>query len=213
LFASLGDQRTSDMRINFAQAFNALGTIIGPAVGSYFLLRNNVAGSTDLTSVKTLYIVIGSVIATIAILFSFVKVPALIDPHGAVDPAAANVDTHPEKGLFQHRHFKWAVLAQFFNVAAQAGTWAFFINYGHEEMGFSDAVAGNYMIIFFVLMLTGRFVGTFLMRFIAPHSLLAIFAACNIVMCLIIAQSLGWPSFIAFVDAELLFQYHVPDHF
>lgn len=211
--ASLGDQRTSDMRINFAQAFNALGTIIGPAVGSYFLLRNNVEGSTDLTSVKTLYIVIGSVIATIAVLFSFVKVPALIDPHGAVDPEAANIDTHPEKGLFEHKHFKWAVLAQFFNVAAQAGTWAFFINYGHEKMGFTDAVAGNYMILFFVLMLTGRFVGTFLMRFIAPHSLLAIFAACNIVMCLIITQSLGWPSFIALLMLNFFFSIMFPTIF
>lgn len=211
--ASLGDQRTSDMRINFAQAFNALGTIIGPAVGSYFLLRNNVEGSTDLTSVKTLYIVIGSVIATIAVLFSFVKVPELTDPHVAANPAAANVDTHPEKGLFEHRHFKWAVLAQFFNVAAQAGTWAFFINYGHEKMGFTDAVAGNYMILFFVLMLTGRFVGTFLMRFIAPHSLLAIFAACNIVMCLIITQSLGWPSFIALMMLNFFFSIMFPTIF
>jgi len=212
--ASLGDQRTSDMRINFAQAFNALGTIIGPAVGSYFLLRNNVEGSTDLTSVKTLYIVIGSVIATIAVLFSFVKVPALIDPHvTAVDPEAANVDTHPERKLFQHRHFKWAVIAQFFNVAAQSGTWAFFINYGHEKMGFTDAVAGNYMILFFVLMLTGRFVGTFLMRFIAPHTLLAIFAACNIVMCLIVAQSLGWPSFIALLMLNFFFSIMFPTIF
>jgi FHS family L-fucose permease-like MFS transporter len=211
--ASLGDQRTSDMRINFAQAFNALGTIIGPAVGSYFLLRNNVEGSTDLTSVKTLYIVIGSVIATIAVLFSFVKVPALTDPHVAVNPDAANVDTHPEKGLFEHRHFKWAVIAQFFNVAAQAGTWAFFINYGHETMGFTDVVAGNYMILFFVLMLTGRFVGTFLMRFIAPHSLLAIFAACNIVMCLIIAQSWGWPSFIALLMLNFFFSIMFPTIF
>jgi MFS transporter, FHS family, L-fucose permease len=211
--ASLGDQRTSDMRINFAQAFNALGTIIGPAVGSYFLLRNNVEGSTDLTSVKTLYIVIGSVIAAIAILFSFVKVPPLIDPHVSVDPEAANVDTHPEKGLFEHRHFKWAVIAQFFNVAAQAGTWAFFINYGHEKMGFTDAVAGNYMILFFVLMLTGRFVGTFLMRFIAPHSLLAIFAACNIAMCLLIAQSWGWPSFIALLMLNFFFSIMFPTIF
>ncbi|WP_026630383.1 L-fucose:H+ symporter permease [Dyadobacter alkalitolerans] len=211
--ASLGDQRTSDMRINFAQAFNALGTIIGPAVGSYFLLRNNVEGSTDLTSVKTLYIVIGSVIATIAVLFSFVKVPALTDPHVVADPAAANVDTHPEKGLFEHRHFKWAVIAQFFNVAAQAGTWAFFINYGHEKMGFTDVVAGNYMILFFVLMLTGRFVGTFLMRFVAPHTILAIFAACNIVMCLIIAQSLGWPSFIALLMLNFFFSIMFPTIF
>lgn len=211
--ASLGDQRTSDQRINFAQAFNALGAIIGPAIGSYFLLRNNTEGSTDLTSVKTLYIVIGSVIATIAILFSFVKVPALTDPHAAVDPDAVNVDVEPGKTLFDHKHFVWAVIAQFFNVAAQGGTWAFFINYGHEKMGFTDATAGNYMVLFMGLMLAGRFVGTFLMRVIAPHSLLAIFAACNIVMCIIIAQSFGWPSFIALLMLNFFFSIMFPTIF
>ncbi|WP_080238250.1 L-fucose:H+ symporter permease [Spirosoma rigui] len=211
--ASLGDQRTSDQRINFAQAFNALGAIIGPAIGSYFLLRNNTAGSTDLTSVKTLYIVIGSVIATIAILFSFVKVPALTDPHGVTDTDAANVDAEPGKTLFQHKHFVWAVIAQFFNVAAQGGTWAFFINYGHEKMGFSDATAGNYMVLFMGLMLAGRFVGTFLMRVIAPNNLLAIFAACNIVMCIIVAQSFGWPSFIALMMLNFFFSIMFPTIF
>jgi FHS family L-fucose permease-like MFS transporter len=211
--ASLGDQRTSDQRINFAQAFNALGAIIGPAIGSYFLLRNNTEGSTDLTSVKTLYIAIGSVIATIAILFSFVKVPALTDPHVVDDPAAANVDAEPGKTLFQHKHFVWAVIAQFFNVAAQGGTWAFFINYGHEKMGFTDAKAGNYMVLFMGLMLAGRFVGTFLMRVIAPNRLLAIFAACNIVMCIIVAQSFGWPSFIALMMLNFFFSIMFPTIF
>lgn len=212
--ASLGDQRTSDQRINFAQAFNALGAIIGPAIGSYFLLRNNTEGSTDLTSVKMLYIAIGSVIATIAILFSFVKVPALTDPHAVVvDPEAVNVDVEPGKTLVQHRHFVWAVAAQFFNVAAQGGTWAFFINYGHEKMGFSDATAGNYLVLFMSLMLAGRFAGTFLMRIIAPHTLLAIFAACNVLMCLIIAQSFGWPSFIALLMLNFFFSIMFPTIF
>ena len=212
--ASLGDQRTSDLRINFAQAFNALGTIIGPALGSYFLFGDHVPGSTDLTSVKMLYVVIGGVIAAIAVMFSFVKVPALTDPHVAVgNTDAANVDTHPEKGLFEHKHFKWAVIAQFFNVAAQAGTWAFFINYGHEKMGFTDAVATKWMMPFFILMLTGRFVGTFLMRYIAPPRLLAIFAACNIVMCLFITQSLGWPSFIALMMLNFFFSIMFPTIF
>ena len=212
--ASLGDQRTSDQRINFAQAFNALGAIIGPAIGSYFLLRNNTEGSTDLTSVKMLYIAIGSVIATIAILFSFVKVPALTDPHAVVaNPDAANVDVEPGKSLFEHKHFVWAVIAQFFNVAAQGGTWAFFINYGHEKMGFSDATAGNYLVLFMSLMLAGRFAGTFLMRVIAPHTLLAIFAACNVLMCLIIAQSFGWPSFIALLMLNFFFSIMFPTIF
>ncbi|WP_420148185.1 sugar MFS transporter [Spirosoma sp.] len=211
--ASLGDQRTSDQRINFAQAFNALGAILGPAIGSYFLLRNNTEGSTDLTSVKTLYIAIGSVIATIAILFSFVKVPSLNDPHAVVDPEAENVDVDPGKPLFGHRHFVWAVIAQTFNVAAQGGTWAFFINYGHEKMGFSDATAGNYMVLFMGLMLAGRFVGTFLMRFVQPHTLLATFAACNILMCLIITQSWGWPSFIALLMLNFFFSIMFPTIF
>src|SRR5690606_20853429 len=35
--AALGDQRSSDRRVNFAQAFNAVGSMIGPALGTYFL--------------------------------------------------------------------------------------------------------------------------------------------------------------------------------
>ncbi|MES2826609.1 MAG: L-fucose:H+ symporter permease [Bacteroidota bacterium] len=213
--ASLGDQRTSDQRINFAQAFNAVGAMLGPKIGSYFLLRNNTEGSTDLTSVKILYLVIGSVIAIVGILFFFVKVPKTTDPHAvaAADAAAVNVDVAPDRGLFSHKHFKWAVLAQFFNVAAQAGTWAFFINYGHEKMGFSDEVAGNYMVLFMGMMLAGRFIGTFLMRFIAPNKLLAAFAVGSILMCIIVAQSLGMVSFVALLLINFFFSIMFPTIF
>jgi FHS family L-fucose permease-like MFS transporter len=212
--ASLGDQRSSDQRINFAQSFNAVGAMLGPLIGSYFLLRNNVPGSTDLTSVRLLYLVIGIVIALIAVSFSFVKVPATTDPHAVTaDPDAVNVDLTPGKKLFEHSHFKWAVVAQFFNVAAQAGTWAFFINYGHEKMGFTDLKAGNFMILFMGMMLTGRFVGTFLMRVVAPNKLLAAFALANIVMCIIVAQSLGWPSYIALLMINFFFSIMFPTIF
>lgn len=213
--ASLGDQRTSDQRINFAQSFNAVGAMLGPAIGSYFLLRNNVEGSTDLTSVKILYVVIGVVILLVAVSFSFVKVPPTIDPHAVseADAAAVNIDVAPDKKLFDHKHFVWAVVAQFFNVAAQAGTWAFFINYGHDKMGFSDAVAGNYMVLFMGMMLAGRFIGTFLMRIIAPNKLLAIFSMGNILMCIIVAQSLGTVSFIALLMINFFFSIMFPTIF
>lgn len=213
--ASLGDQRTSDQRINFAQSFNAVGAMLGPAIGSYFLLRNNVEGSTDLTSVKLLYVVIGVVILLVAISFSFVKVPETIDPHAVseADLAAVNVDAAPDRKLFDHRHFVWAVAAQFFNVAAQAGTWAFFINYGHEKMGFSDSEAGNYMVLFMGMMLAGRFIGTFLMRVIAPNKLLAMFALSNILMCIIVAQSFGLVSFIALLMINFFFSIMFPTIF
>ena len=209
--AALGDQRTSDRRINFSQSFNAVGTMIGPALGSNILL----AGSTstgDLGSVKLLYSSIGIVIALVALAFAFVKVPALTDPH-AKDAKAVNIDTTPGKKLFQHRHFTWAAIAQFFNVAAQAGTWGFFINYGHEKMGFTDAEAGNYMILFMAMMAAGRIVGTSLMKFIAPNKLLAAFAFGSMLCCLIVAQSWGWTSFIALLMINFFFSIMFPTIF
>ncbi|SDK29397.1 MFS transporter, FHS family, L-fucose permease [Pedobacter sp. ok626] len=213
--ASLGDQRTSDLRINFAQMFNAVGAIIGPLIGGYFLLSNNVVGSTDLTSVKVLYAVIGLVILAVAVSFSFVKVPPTTDPHAvsAADADAVNVDVAPDKKLFDHKHFVWAVAAQFFNVAAQAGTWAFFINYVHEIVGFSDEKASYFMGVFMGMMLTGRILGTFLMRFISPNKLLATFALGNIIMCIIVAQSLGMVSFFALLMINFFFSIMFPTIF
>jgi FHS family L-fucose permease-like MFS transporter len=96
--ASLGDQRTSDQRINFAQSFNGLGAFIGPFIGGYFILRAGQEHSNDLVSVKTLYMVIGFVILGIAVLFSFIKIPKLTDPHSIVeagkDAYAVPTDPH-----------------------------------------------------------------------------------------------------------------------
>lgn len=211
--ASLGDQRTSDQRVNFAQSFNALGAIIGPAIGAYFLLRHNVSGSTDLTSVKILYLVIGSVIALIAFCFAFVKVPALTDPHQSEGEQLISDDSTGAKPLFQNTHFVWAIAAQFFNVAAQSGVWAFFINYGHEMMGFDEEVAGNYMVLFMAMMLSGRFIGTFLMRLVQPPTLLACFALANIIMCVIVAQGFGWPSFVALLAINFFISIMFPTIF
>lgn len=214
--AALGDQRTSDRRINFSQSFNALGATAGPLIASWFLLRVTAGNSTDLTSVKSLYLCIGGVITLLIVAFLFLKVPVLNDPHvevAKIDPEAVNIDVAPGKKLYQHRHFMWAVAAQFFNVAAQAGTWAFFINYGHEIMGFSNLSAGRYMSIFMAMMMVGRFTGTYLMKFIAPNKLLAFFAMGSIMMCLIVAQGLGWPSYIALMMINFFFSIMFPTIF
>ena len=217
--AGLGDQRTSDQRINFAQAFNGLGAVVGPLIGGYFILRAGQEHSNDLASVKLLYQIIGSVILAIAIAFFFVKVPPVQDAH-AIDAEAESyaVPTQPAdlqapKSLFGHTHFTWAVITQLFNVAAQGGTWAFFINYGVEKMGFTAEKAAYYFALSMVMMMVGRFVGTYLMRFIAPNKMLAGFAVGSITMCLIITQSLGWPSFIALLMLNFFFSIMFPTIF
>ena len=214
--AALGDQRKSDQRINFAQTFNAVGTMIGPAIGSYFLLSTDNVRSTDLSSVKTLYVGIGCVIILIAVVFLFLKMPVLTDPHIEVaeaDVDAVNVDTDSSKKLYQHRHFVWACAAQLFNVAAQAGTWAYFINYGVEVMHFSNEKAGYLMIVFMGMMVLGRIVGTSLMTFMAPNKLLAGFACGSILMCVSVAQSFGWPSYIALMMINFFFSIMFPTIF
>lgn len=210
---SLGDQRTSDRRVNFSQSFNAVGTMIGPWLGTYFLLRSTAAHTGDLASVKTLYVGIGVFLVLVALSFSLVKVPALTDPHAGAGTGAVNVDTEPGKQLFRHRHFVWAVVAQFFNVAAQAGTWSYFINYGNEVMGFSEEKAGNYMVLFMGMMAAGRFVGTYLMKFIAPNKLLAAFALGSVLACVIVAQRWGSVSFVALLMINFFFSIMFPTIF
>lgn len=212
--AALGDEGTSDRRINFAQTFNAVGTMIGPALGTYFLLSGNYSGEKDLSSVKHLYGGIGAVLIIIAIIFSVVKVPFLKGAHAVAEPASpASRDTIFPVALFRKRHFLWSVTAQFFNVAAQAGTWAFFINYGHDVMGFSGAKAGNYMVLFMAMMMLGRIAGTSLMKFIAPNKILASFAIGNIIMCLVVSAAAGWVSFAALLMINFFFSIMFPTIF
>lgn len=213
--ASLGNQQTSDQRVNFAQSFNALGTMVGPIIGSLFIFGSGAASTTEgLSSIKVLYIVIGTVIALVALAFSFVRVPVLTNPHKVTTEGyIITIPPTPTKKLFMHRHFVWAVIAQLFNVAAQSGTWAFFINYGHEKMGMTDKVAAGYMSVFMLMMLVGRFTGTALMRFIAPNKLLATFALANVIMCLLVTQNFGWISYIALIMINFFFSIMFPTIF
>jgi FHS family L-fucose permease-like MFS transporter len=204
--AALGDERTSDQRMNFAQAFNSLGGIIGPLLGSFFFFSG--AQSSDLAAVRQLYTMIGVVIASIAVAFAFLKV----NVNSAASPKA-EAALQPGKKLIEQRHFVFAVVAQLFNVAAQGGTWAYFINYGREVMHLSDARAAHFFSLSIFLMMIGRFAGTFLMRYIRPASLLAIFASANIIMCLITAQAYGWVSFSALILINFFFSIMFPTIF
>jgi FHS family L-fucose permease-like MFS transporter len=125
--AALGPQDTSDQRLNFEQSFNGLGAVIRPQLGKYFILTGAYV-SGDLSSVKTLYTAIGSVILAIAVAFAFIKVPVMQDAYAVPAEMEAGFYTGTAEeapktnGLFRFAHFRWAWLAQLFNVAAQGGT-------------------------------------------------------------------------------------------
>ncbi|MVT42917.1 L-fucose:H+ symporter permease [Chitinophaga oryziterrae] len=206
LVAALGDQRTSDQRINFSQSFNGLGGVIGPAIGSYFILKAGQEHSEDLVAVRDLYIAIGLFITLLAVAFLFIKLPVM-------NQSQDKKDVIEVKPLAQQKHFIFAAVAQFFNVAAQGGTWAYFINYGHDVMELSDEKSGYFFSLSMMMVMIGRFAGTALMRFIAPYKLLAVFAGMNILMCIIVALHFGWISFIALIMINFFFSIMFPTIF
>ncbi len=217
--AALGNEKTSDQRVNFAQSFNGLGAIIGPLLGGFFIFGKSGSGDDSLDSVKDLYTWIGVVILVITLIFSFIRVPDLKDPHAEDVQTSASEEgseasvSDPNAPLYKQRHFIFAVAAQFFNIAAQGGTWAYFINYGVEKMHLPEIQASYYFSLSMAMMMIGRFVGTFLMRFIAPNKLLAIFTTCNIILCLVISQSFGWASFISLILLNLFLSVMYPTIF
>src|SRR5690606_40977746 len=75
--------------------------MIGPALSTYFLLRGSYNVPTEgLDAVKNLYLGIGAVIILIAVCFSFIRIPNLMDPHKAaeeVDLDAVNIDVRSEE--------------------------------------------------------------------------------------------------------------------
>jgi FHS family L-fucose permease-like MFS transporter len=208
--AALGDERKSEQRINFAQTFNAVGTIVGPILGGFFILGDVITGNTqtDLFSVKMLYIAIGATVFIIGAAFWMLKIPHI------QEETFSGGDPRSYRELFKFRHFKWAIAAQFFNVAAQGGTWAFFINYSIRYMpGMTDQAASYYFSFSMVMMLTGRVIGTYLMTFIAPNKLLAIYTTGSIIMALVVSQHLGWLSFACLIGLQFTFSIMFPTIF
>ena len=102
--------------------------------------------------------------------------------------------------LHHNHHWRYGVLAQFFNVGAQVCTWTFIVLYVKDVVPGGTAVKGAYflqvsLIIFFI----SRFVMTWLMGYIRATKLLAIMASAAVLLCLYAAFFPGLSGAIALV--------------
>ncbi|SKA40392.1 MFS transporter, FHS family, L-fucose permease [Chitinophaga eiseniae] len=186
----LGPKESSEQRLNLSQCFNGLGSFLGPVIGGALFFGS---GKDDLTSVQLTYIVIGVVVLLIAAFFYRTKLPEIKEAEGE----AVMKDERP---LFAHKHFVGGVIAQFFYVAAQVGVGALFINYATEYwQGTSNEKAAYLLSAGMVLFLAGRFVGTALMRKIAPNQLLALYAFINVLLCAFVMTGSGAASVYALI--------------
>jgi MFS transporter, FHS family, L-fucose permease len=177
----LGDPQTTEFRLNLAQSFNGVGSFLGPRIGGALFFGSAIAGTgNSLDTVKYVYIGIAVIVLLVAFLFFRTPMPEIKE-----EELVINKGTHAGKTLFQHGHFVWAIVAQFFYVAAQVGIAALFINYCTEKnLGITNERAAYFLSTAMILFTVGRFAGTAIMKVVAPNILLAVFAFANIVLCI-----------------------------
>ena len=127
----LGPKRLAAQRLNLSQSFNGLGWILGPLVGSILIFGGSGTGNV-FASLAIPYVGIGIVVLLIAVLFYKTKLPEINEAqteHVEYTEAEEANNIIGFKSLFHYRHFMYAVVAQFFYVAAQTGINSFFVNY------------------------------------------------------------------------------------
>ena len=190
---SLGSKETSTRRLNLAQAFNPVGSLLGMAIASLIVLpalwsdRRNEAGEIifgtlsesekagirlhDLAIIRDPYVALGIVVLIVFLIVALKKMPAIA---GTGEQGASAPASHSLRRLWHNRHYCEGVLAQMFYVAAQIMVWTFIIQYA-DRLGINKATAQNYNIFAMSLALCGRFVATGLMRRVNPRRLLMIF--------------------------------------
>ena len=191
---SMGTEETSTRRLNLAQSFNPMGSLLGMWVAMNFIQaklnpmdtaqRATLSESefaavrdADLSVLITPYSIIGAVIAAMLIIIRLTRMPRNGDQNH-------NINFIPTlKRIFSIPRYREGVIAQFFYVGVQIMCWTFIIQYGTrifmaEGMSEQEAevLSQQYNIIAMVLFCISRFVCTFILRFINPGRLLALLA-------------------------------------
>jgi FHS family L-fucose permease-like MFS transporter len=203
--AQIGDPDSAERRLNFSQAFNPLGSITGVLVGTIFIFSGLQLDPTKILELKSSgqytavlraetlrviapYMVLGCVVIVWAILIARTKFPRV----GEEAESSAGSPHTRFKDLFHYPHFLLAVIAQFFYVGAQVGTWSYFIQYVQDYVHAPEKVAGYFLTGTLVAFAVGRFTATYVMQFVAPNLLMGIYSLVNITLVGVGILEPGW---------------------
>ena len=185
---SMGSPETATRRLNIAQSFNPIGSILGILVSKYFILQD-----ISLYSVSGTYAGLGVVLLVIMVVMLFARMPEGKDE----TKQASLINTFSR--LAKNKKYIWGVVAQFFYVGAQIGVWSFTIRLVMKELGYVEAQAATLYLISIIGFCASRFVYTWLMKYVAPVRLLAAGSVLSAVCALVVVMAGGWVAVIALV--------------
>ncbi len=182
---AMGATETATQRLNLAQAFNPVGLIAGLLVAQQFVLKRLQSDNVDFASlsdsakasittadlmvIRNPYVALGLGVIFILVLILINKMPK--GKSDAIRQSTAQIFS----SLFGKPRYREGVLAQVVYVGAQIMCWTYIYQYA-EAIGIADETAGSYQFVAFVSFFLGRFVCTFLLRFIESGRLLLVFA-------------------------------------
>lgn len=182
---AMGPEETGTRRLNFAQSFNPIGSILGIAISKYFILsylneataeeRASISAeqlrqiqSEELAAVMGPYVAVALFLMVLWIIMAAIRMPRVSD-------AGDKLNLIPTfKRLINNRRYLLGVVAQFFYVGAQIGVWSFTIRYVMQELKISEAQASTYYLASLFLFAISRFICTWLMKYMTPGKLLTL---------------------------------------
>ncbi len=201
---AMGPEANATQRLNLAQAFNPVGTNLGVFLAATLILphlhvataedraamtteqlREVMAGELD--AVMTPYVGMAFVLVIIWIAIALVKMPTVREK-AAGGPREVHF-TATLGRLVSNPHYRYGVIAQFFNVAAQTCVWTFTIQYVMEALSVEAADAGAYLQYSLIVFLVARFLMTWIMGFVRPAALLTAMGAFGVGLCIFMIVS------------------------
>ncbi len=187
---SMGDVKTATRRLNLAQAFNPIGALTGLFIAQTFILGSlqsddldaqgnaiydtltetakTAIRASDLMVVRNPYVILGLFVLFMLVLIALVKMPEKKEEDGGSV-------TNAVKRLFQNKKFVEGTIAQMFYVGAQIMCWTYIYQYA-ETLGIDNRSAVTYAYWALILFLIGRWIGTYLLKYIRSGKLLMYFA-------------------------------------
>lgn len=177
---SMGDPRTATRRLNIAQSFNPVGSILGILMSKYFILDD-----ISLYSISGTYAALGLVLLGILVVMLFARMPS-----GKDDDRSDSVGASFRR-LLSNRLYRRGVVAQFFYVGAQIGVWSFTIRLVMQETGRLEAAASSIYLISIIGHCLSRFIYTGLMRWFSPSRLLTFGGVMSALLSLTVVLSAG----------------------
>ncbi|MDR2564244.1 MAG: L-fucose:H+ symporter permease [Prevotellaceae bacterium] len=212
---SMGPEASATRRLNFAQAFNPIGSLTGMFVAKEFILaRLNEATEeerkamspdvlaqvqqADLDVISGPYLMLGLVVLCFFVLFFVSRLPRTVSANAGVDSVGRTV-----KNLLKNRRYVLSVVAQTFYVGVQIMVWTFIIQYAGAELGMKKADAQFYNMIAMVCFVSSRFICTFLLKYLKPGLLLFTLAIGGALLILWTIFGGGNPEAGALLEAKL----------